>query len=215
METEANRKRIRESKYPVHWVEAFNEAVQKWVPIDPLVTKTVAKPSKFEPPAGDPGNNMSYVIAFEDDGTARDVTRRYAKAYNAKTRRGRVEATKDGEKWWQRVMRLYRRSHGMDRDQVEDAELTAKEAAEPMPRNVQDFKDHPYYALERHLRRSEVIHPKREVGKVRAGRPGSTNALESIYRRRDVHQLKSADKWYRMGREIKVCSSTCNPLIRC
>lgn len=203
LQKKAVRKPIRESKYPVYWVEAFNEAVQKWVPVDPLVTKTIAKPSKFEPPAGDPGNNMSYVVAFEDDGSARDVTRRYAKAYNAKTRRERVEVTKDGDRWWRRVMSLYRRSHEMDRDQVEDAELTAKEAAEPMPRNVQDFKNHPYYALERHLKRHEVVHPKREVGKVGAGRPGTTNALEPIYRRRDVHQLKSADKWYRMGREIK------------
>ena len=153
---------------------------------------------------------MSYVIAFEDDGSARDVTRRYAKAYNAKTRRDRVEVTKDGERWWRRVMRVYRRSHELDRDQVEDAELTAKEVAEPMPRNVQDFRNHPYYALERHLKRYEVIYPKREVGKVAAGRAGTTNALEPIYRRRDVHQLKSADKWYRMGREIKVCPLTCN-----
>ena len=208
--TETNRKKIRESKYPVYWVEAFTEAVKKWVPVDPLVTKTIAKPSKLEPPAGDSGNTMSYVVAFEDDGSARDVTRRYAKAYNAKTRRDRVEVTKGGEKWWRRLMRLYRRSHGLDRDQVEDAELTAKEAAEPMPRNVQDFKDHPYYALERHLKRHEVIHPKREVGKVGAG---TTNALESIYRRRDVHQLKSADKWYRMGREINVGPLTCDKLL--
>ena len=153
---------------------------------------------------------MSYVIAFEEDGSARDVTRRYAKAYNAKTRRDRVEVTKDGERWWRRVMRVYRRSYELDRDQVEDAELTAKEAAEPMPRNVQDFRNHPYYALERHLKRYEVIYPKREVGKVAAGRAGTTNALEPIYRRRDVHQLKSADKWYRMGREIKVGPLTCN-----
>lgn len=147
---------------------------------------------------------MTYVIAFEDDGSARDVTRRYTKAYNAKTRRDRVEVTKGGERWWRRVIGMYRRSHELDRDQVEDAELAAKEAAEPMPKNVQDFKDHPYYALERHLRRHEVIHPKREVGKVNSGRAGSTNAVEPIYRRRDVHQLKSADKWYRLGREIKV-----------
>ena len=207
-----NRKPIRESKYPVYWVEAFNEAVQKWVPVDPLVTKTIAKSSKLEPPAGDAGNSMSYVIAFEDDGSARDVTRRYAKAYNAKTRRGRIEVTRDGDKWWQKVTRTYRRSHEMDRDQVEDAELTAKEAAEPMPRNVQDFKDHPYYALERHLRRHEVIYPKREVGKVGTGRSGTSNALEPIYRRRDVYQLKSADKWYRVGREIKVHPSALIPL---
>lgn len=146
---------------------------------------------------------MSYVIAFEDDGCARDVTRRYTKAYNAKTRRDRVEVTNRGEKWLRKVMKTYRRAHVLNRDQVEDAELAAKEAAEPMPRNVQDFKDHPYYALERHLKRHEVIHPKREVGKVGAGRASSANTLESIYRRRDVHMVKSADKWYRLGREIK------------
>ena len=195
---------IRESKYPVYWVEAFNEAVQKWVPVDPLVTRTIAKPSKFEPPIGDPENKLIYVVAFEDDGSAHDVTRRYARAYNAKTRRDRVESTKRGEKWWKRIMKLYKRRYHMDRDQVDDAELTKKEAAEPMPRNVQDFKDHPYYALERHLRRHEVIHPKREVGKVSSGKSGANTLLEPIYRRRDVQDVQSGDKWYRtMGREIK------------
>lgn len=177
--------------------------MQKWVPVDPLVTRTIAKPSKFEPPAGEPENHMNYVVAFEDDGSARDVTRRYTKAYNAKTRRDRVEVTNRGERWLRKVMKMYRRSHILNRDQVEDAELAAKEAAEPMPRNVQDFKDHPYYALDRHLKRHEVIYPKREVGKVGAGRASSSNTLESIYRRRDVHIVKSADKWYRLGREIK------------
>ena len=176
------------------------------MPVDPLVTKTIAKPSKFEPPAGEPENSMTYVVAFEDDGSARDVTKRYVKAYNAKTRRERVETTKGGDRWLKRVMRMYKRPHHLDRDQLEDAELATKEASEPMPRNVQDFKDHPYYALERHLRRHEAIHPRREVGKVGAGRAGSAGALEPIFRRRDVHMVKSAEKWYRLGREIKVCT---------
>jgi len=204
--SEAQRKRIRESPNPVYWVEAFNAAYQKWVPVDPLVTRTIGKPSRFEPPASDIKNHMAYVIAFEEDGSARDVTRRYTKAYNAKTRRSRIEATKGGERWWRRVLRMYRRAHALDRDQVEDAELAAKEAAEPMPGNVQDFKDHPYYALERYLRRNEVIQPKREVGKIKAGKPGSgggNKALEPVYRRLDVHVVKSADSWYRLGREIK------------
>lgn len=149
---------------------------------------------------------MSYVIGFENDGTARDVTRRYVRAYNAKIRKNRVEITKGGERWWRKVLKLFDRPYDLDRDQVEDAELAAKEAAEEMPRSVQDFKDHPYYALERHLRRNEVIHPKREVGKVtvgKAGTSGTDKALESIYRRRDVQVVKSADSWYRLGREIK------------
>ena len=197
-------KPIREPKFPIFWVEAFNEAVQKWVPVDPLVTQSIAKPSKFEPPMGERDNNLSYVLAFEEDGFARDVTRRYAKAFNAKTRRDRVESTKGGERWWRRVMKIFRGPH-QDREQLEDAELAAKEAAEPMPRNVLDFKDHPYYALERHLRRHEVIHPKREVGNVgAAGKGHNSRVLEPIYRRRDVQHVLSADKWFRQGREVQM-----------
>jgi len=188
--------------YPIYWVEAFDEATQKWIPVDPLVTKTVGKSRKFEPPMSDSENNMSYVISFEDDGSARDVTKRYAKAYNAKIRKTRVEVTTDGDKWLKKVMKMYKRLHRLDRDQVEDAELARKEAQEGLPRNVQDFKGHPYYALERHLRSHEVIHPKREVGNIYAGRAGSEKNVEPIYRRGDVHVVRSADRWYRLGREI-------------
>ena len=85
---------------------------------------------------------------------------------------------------------------------MEDAELAKKETQEGLPGNVQDFKDHPYYALERHLKRHEIIWPKREVGKINAGKSASSS-LESVYRRNDVQTVRSADKWYRFGREIK------------
>ncbi|KAF9888204.1 hypothetical protein FE257_009199 [Aspergillus nanangensis] len=196
---------VRESAYPVFWVEAFNEAVQKWVPVDPLVTKTLAKPFRFEPPSSDPYNCMSYVVAFEEDASVRDVTRRYSKAFNAKTRKLRVESTKNGDKWWIRAMRFYEKPFLEDRDEVEISELTAKSAAEPMPRNVQDFKDHPIYALERHLRRNEVVHPKRTIGQVSLGKSGpKKKALEPVFRRSDVHVLRSANKWYRIGRDVKM-----------
>ncbi|KAE8153402.1 putative DNA repair protein Rad4 [Aspergillus avenaceus] len=195
----------RESSHPVFWVEAFNEGIQKWVPVDPLVTKSLAKSFKFEPSSSDPFNCMSYVVAFEEDASARDVTRRYTKAFNAKTRKLRVESTKNGEGWWARVMQFYEKPFLEDRDEKEISELTAKTAAEPMPRNMQDFKDHPIYALERHLRRHEVIFPKRVVGQVGAGRAGSkSQTLEPIYRRSDVYALRSANKWYRLGRDVKL-----------
>ena len=191
--------RFRESAFPVYWVEVFDPAYQKWISVDPLVTNTISKPSKIEPPTSDTGNAMSYVIAFEEDGSAVDVTRRYSKAYNAKTRRSRIESTKAGTKWWKRIMRLYKRGYQLDRDEIEASQLVTREASEPMPKNVADFKDHPYYALERHMRRSEVIHPQREVGKVSVG----NKTLEPIFRRQDVHHVKSAEAWYRLGREIK------------
>lgn len=102
---------VRESPYPVYWVEAFNTALQRWIPVDPLVTKTVAKPLKLEPPANDAENSMSYVVAFEEDGVVRDVTRRYVKAFNAKTRRTRVESTSGGEAWWKGVLNIYQRGY--------------------------------------------------------------------------------------------------------
>ncbi|KAG9835680.1 Rad4-domain-containing protein, partial [Aureobasidium melanogenum] len=190
---------VRTLEYPVYWVEAFNEAYQKWVPVDAVVTGTVAKPSKLEPPASYEANAMTYVVAFEDNGIARDVTRRYTKAYNAKTRKLRVEVTERGEEWWRKALKVFRRPTYLDRDQLEDAEFAKKDASEGLPNNVQDFKDHPYYALERHLKRHEVIWPKRASGKVAVGK----GALEPVYRRSDVHIVRSADKWYRFGREIK------------
>jgi xeroderma pigmentosum group C-complementing protein len=148
---------------------------------------------------------MSYVVAFEEEASARDVTRRYVKAFNGKTRKTRVESTKDGETWWTTAIGHFEKPFLEDRDQLEVSELTAKSAAEPMPRNIQDFKDHPVYALERHLRRNEVLHPKRVIGHVSVGKSGSKkDTLEPVYRRADVHVVRSADGWYRLGRDIKV-----------
>ncbi|GAB7362582.1 hypothetical protein MBLNU230_g2897t1 [Neophaeotheca triangularis] len=197
------KRKILKLAYPVFWVEAFDEAHQKWIPVDPVVTNTLNKSSKLEPPSSYAHNQMSYVIAFEDDCVARDVTRRYAKAYNAKTRKQRVESTgEEGTRWWRRVMRFFRRCGVLDRDQVEDAELSHKEAREGMPTNVLDFKGHPHYALERHLKRHEVLHPRNRVGKVNAGTPAKPR-MEEIFRRRDVLLCKTGDKWYRLGRVIK------------
>ncbi|KAG0158244.1 hypothetical protein PDIDSM_5757 [Penicillium digitatum] len=196
---------LRDSSFPVFWVEAFNEAAHKWVSIDPIVTKSLAKPSKFEPPASDSLNVMNYVVGFEDDASARDLTRRYVKAFNAKTRKLRVESTRNGEEWWDRALKAYEKPFFEDRDEAEISELTSKSAAEPMPRNIQDFKDHPVYALERHVRRNEVIYPKRIIGHVGLGKSTArSETSEPVYRRSDLHIVRSSDKWYRLGRDVRV-----------
>ncbi|OAA70551.1 nitrilase [Cordyceps fumosorosea ARSEF 2679] len=195
--------RLRESAYPVYWVEVLDTGHQKWQPADPAVTHTFWKSKSLEPPITDKENCMSYVVAFDEDGTARDVTVRYAKAYAAKTRRMRVDVAADvaGNNWWRTAMRSFRRRHRTNLDQIEDAELVGVEAREPMPRNVQDFKDHPVFALLRHLRRHEVLVPTATPsGTVSSGSKGP---LEKIYRRRDVRVARSADKWFRMGREVR------------
>lgn len=195
------RKKYR-TAFPVYWVEVFNSIHQKWVTVDPLSTFTVNHPEKLEPPLNSSQNTLTYAIAFEHDYTAKDVTRRYAKAYNAKTRKFRVESTPHGQRWWQSVLNFWRRKNDLDRDQVEDAALARKEAGEGIPKNVQDFKDHPVYVLERHLRHNEVIYPLNQVGKVNVGSSFNPK-MEVIYRRKDVHLVRSADKWYRMGRDVR------------
>lgn len=191
---------IKESAYPVYWVEVLDTGHQKWQPADPVVTHTFWKPRAFEPPITDKENCMSYVVAFDEDGTARDVTVRYAKAYAAKTRRIRVDGIDDND-WWSRAMKPFKRRRRTDLDQIEDAELAGVESREPMPRNVQDFKDHPVFALLRHLRRHEVLTPTAmPSGTISSGNKGP---LEKIYRRRDVRIARTADKWFRMGREVR------------
>jgi xeroderma pigmentosum group C-complementing protein len=189
--------------YPVYWVEVLNPSYQKWVPIDTHSTFTVNSPEKLEPPLSFSQNSLSYAIAFDEDYTAKDVTRRYAKAYNAKTRKYRVESTPDGNRWWRRTMSFFERRTTLDRDQMEDATLARKEAAEGIPKNVQDFRGHPVYVLERHLKHNEVIHPLNMVGKVNCG-SAMNPKMEPIYRRTNVHLVRTADKWYRMGRDVKV-----------
>ncbi|GAB1315995.1 hypothetical protein MFIFM68171_06205 [Madurella fahalii] len=218
-------KKIRgESTFPVYWTEVLDVAHQKWYPVDPLVTNTQRKPRALEPPASDSLNSMSYVVAFDADGSARDVTRRYAKAYNSKTRKMRIDnpmtsssttitATTSSTSnpsndprsgWWPRLaLRRYTRPVQTDLDQIELNELAAEEAREPMPRNVADFKDHPVYALERHLRRHEVLRPGAQAaGTVSAGAKAGAK-LERVYRRADVRVARTREKWYRLGRVVK------------
>lgn len=197
---------IIESPFPIYWVEVLDEAHSKWLPVSPENANSIARPRTFEPPAGDRENNMCYVIAFEDDRSAKDVTRRYAKAYNAKTRKTRVEITSGGKKWWRKTMRHYQKEWPTDVDEIEETELAAIEEREPMPRSIADFKAHPTYALERHLKRNEVLVRTEEIGKIPAGKDSSIpggKKMESVYRRRDVKVVKSADAWYRLGRDVK------------
>lgn len=193
------------SSYPIFWVEAYNEGAKKWIVVDPIVTKTLAKPEKMEPPLSDMYNTMAYVVAFEDDASVRDVTRRYSKAFNAKTRKNRVENTEHGEKWWKKAMMAYEKPFLEDRDEAEITELASLSAAEPMPRNIIDFKNHPFYALERHLHRNQVFHPPgRVIGHVGLSRTtANSDNSEPVYRRSDVHTVRSAARWYRSGRDVK------------
>ena len=202
------RPKIPRPAHPVYWTEAFNPAHQTWISVDALATQTVGKPSHIEPPLRDPNNTLTYAVAFNNDNTAKDVTARYTRTFNAKVRRARVDPHPGSSTWWARALTAFRRTHraDADADALEDADLARRLAAEGMPAAARDFRGHPVYALERHLRANEVLHPRREVGKVNVGTPRRPR-VEPVFRRADVRLCCSADAWFRQGREIKAGES--------
>ncbi|EWC46866.1 hypothetical protein DRE_03878 [Drechslerella stenobrocha 248] len=195
--------RIHDPILPVYWVEVFDVLNQSWIVIDPMDAGIVRSPDTLEPPQADAWENeMSYVVAFDNDSKARDITRKYVKAYNSYTRTLRVEATLNGDRWWRKAMRLFSVPSRLisDRDQVEDGLMANRVLREGIPKSLAAMKNHPVFALEEQLRQNEVIHPKVECGTMAAGK---NKSLVPVYRRQDVKEVKTAMQWYMLGREVR------------
>ncbi|KAI0755109.1 hypothetical protein C8Q80DRAFT_1143071 [Daedaleopsis nitida] len=188
---------------PVFWTEVFSRADAKWIPIDPVrvivnrrkafdptPNPNAAKPDRRRPVRVE--NRMVYVLAFEEDGYARDVTPRYAREFGAKVSKVQ-QGGKGRREWWERICRMVQRPYRLQRDDMEDEELQANQMTEAMPTTMTGFKDHPLYVLARHLKRDEVVEPPVELGKFRG---------EPVYPRGNVLQLKTAENWMRQGRTV-------------
>ena len=178
---------------PTVWVEVYSKPYQHWLTVDPVRGFLKATGLRnMEPHASQRQNKLVYVVAFEEDGYARDVTARYTRQLH--TRVARMRPSGRHTDWWARVVRALHRPQKLDRDAVEDVELQDQARREPMPTSAGAFKDHPVYVLERHLHRDQVIHPPHRVGTFQ-GQP--------VYLRAHVVQLRSARQWYNVGRDVK------------
>ncbi|CAE6463034.1 unnamed protein product [Rhizoctonia solani] len=185
---------------PTLWAEVFSRPDGRWIPVDP-VRGIVNRAGLFEQRdqvGKRKTDKLMYVVALEEDGYARDVTARYAKNFGAHQARARARIAagrKNGKvEWWDSVMRVLKRPYALHRDDVEDAELSHQRALEGLPSSIGAFKDHPIYALERHLRRDEAIHPRTEIAHFRG---------EPVFPRRNVLSLKPAEGWMRQGKIIR------------
>lgn len=101
------------------WTEVFSRADCCWLPVDPI-RAIVNKRKVFDPAhshhakKGEKGRNrMLYVLAFEEDSFARDVTARYAKEYGAKVakmqRSGGIGNSR--KEWWESIVTMLRRPY--------------------------------------------------------------------------------------------------------
>lgn len=109
---------------PVIWTEVFSRPDARWFPIDPI-RGYINDRKVFDPTPSNISvntgtkveNRMVYVLAFEEDGYARDVTRRYAKEYSTKVAKvqGGSSAPNIGgggkgrQAWWDSVMNAIHR----------------------------------------------------------------------------------------------------------
>ncbi|KAK6354958.1 hypothetical protein TWF696_004086 [Orbilia brochopaga] len=193
---------VHDPALPIWWVEVFDEPHQEWITVD-LFTGIVRNLRSLEPPMADAWENeMAYVVAFDGDHKVRDVTVKYVKHFNSHTRTLRVEATLDGDKWWQKALRPFSRPKYLPplaRDQIEDGMMNTMLLREGIPTSLAAMKNHPVFAIEEQLRQNEVIWPKVSCGTM----PGKNKRPVPVYRRQDVKQVKTATQWYMLGREIK------------
>ncbi|KAG0206247.1 hypothetical protein BGX28_002291 [Mortierella sp. GBA30] len=130
------------------------------------------------------------------DGYTTDVTRRYTSQWGGATKKLRIQPAGPGRfDWWAQTMSSLVNPHPTAEEDLEEAELLQAEVSERMPTKLADFNNHPLYALERHLKKAEVLHPRFPVlGHIRG---------EAIYPRSCVKQVKSKENWLKQGRQIK------------
>ncbi|XP_066554275.1 DNA repair protein complementing XP-C cells isoform X2 [Amia ocellicauda] len=169
------------------WLEVYLEKVGKWVCLD-CVKPSVGQLQHCYKQATKP---VTYIIGIDNDGFVKDLTKRYDPAWMTNTRKRRVDV-----EWWEETLLTYR-SPFTEREKKEDIELQAKLLDQPLPTAISEYKNHPLYALKRHLLKYEAIYPSTAatLGYCRG---------EAVYSRDCVHTLHSKDTWLKEARVVRL-----------
>ncbi|POI23468.1 hypothetical protein CIB84_012785, partial [Bambusicola thoracicus] len=169
------------------WLEVFLEREDRWVCVD-CVHGIVGQPQQCFTYATKP---LSYIVGFDNDGSVKDVTQRYDPVWMTMTRKKRVDP-----EWWEDTLRPYK-SPFVDRDKKEETEFQVKLQDQPLPTAIGEYKNHPLYALKRHLLKYQAIYPESAaiLGYCRG---------EAVYSRDCVHTLHSKDTWLKQARVVRI-----------
>ncbi|XP_063267934.1 DNA repair protein complementing XP-C cells isoform X2 [Prinia subflava] len=169
------------------WLEVFLESEDKWVCVD-CVHGNVGQPQLCFAHATKP---LFYVVGFDNDGSVRDVTQRYDPAWMTSTRKSRVDP-----EWWEETLQPYASPY-VERDKKEENEFQVKLQDQPLPTAIGEYKNHPLYALKRHLLKFQAIYPESAaiLGYCRG---------EAVYSRDCIHTLHSRDTWLKQARVVRI-----------
>ncbi|CAL8368906.1 unnamed protein product [Lota lota] len=168
------------------WLEVFVEKTSAWLCVD--AEHGVDRPQLCWQNATQP---LTYVVAVDGDGRLKDLGRKYDPTWMTSSRKRRVD-----EEWWGETLAPFLGWEG-ERDAKEEKELQAKLLDRPMPTSIAELKNHPLYALTRHLLKYEALYPPTAavLGYCRG---------EPVYSRDCVHQLHSKDTWLKEARTVRL-----------
>ncbi|CEI89966.1 hypothetical protein RMCBS344292_04302 [Rhizopus microsporus] len=156
--------RQKNAKPPCVWAEVYCLESKRWICVDP-VRGIIDKPALMEPATLNRSNQLSYVLAMDDKKrhNITDVTRRYTsnleKAIRLRDRPLTKREQSSGLKPWSEVflaMICHKPKMG-EKERLEIQDLEKQEKKERMPTSIGGFKNHPLYALERHLKKFEEV----------------------------------------------------------
>ncbi|XP_032688704.1 DNA repair protein complementing XP-C cells homolog isoform X2 [Odontomachus brunneus] len=169
------------------WAEVYVESKGSWISVN-VIDGNVDCVAEVYKKASRP---VLYVIAFNSEGSIKDVTRRYCPHWLSITRKQRID-----EKWWTETINYWLEKETTISKQ-EDELLLQKELERPLPKTVGECKGHPLYVLVRHLLKYEALYPPDCVPL------GHLHNSEAIYSRYCVHTLCSRETWLKKARVVK------------
>uniref|UniRef100_A0A8D8YT42 DNA repair protein complementing XP-C cells n=1 Tax=Cacopsylla melanoneura TaxID=428564 RepID=A0A8D8YT42_9HEMI len=169
------------------WCELFLEAEEKWISVD-VTNQRYHCVEKLYASATHP---VSYILAWNNDNTVKDLTKRYAPQWLTNTQKLRVDAS-----WWKKTLRPYvPPSTVWEREENEELEQHLKD--QPLPLSLSEYKNHPFYVLPKDLLKFQAIHPPDipPLGYFRG---------EKVYPRSAVKELHTRETWLKEARVVRL-----------
>lgn len=203
--------------YPFYlWCEVLDCTGSEWVPVDPV--KGYVKDHKlFEPPLfAKKQLQFSYIIASEFPHSYSDITSDYTTKWSVLTSKIRLNPDEHSEDWWCNTLKIFNKyinavSEGQEQLPINRNKIFKAQLREPMPTSISGFKNHPLYALESQLKKTEIIYPldpRHSVGIFRN---------KYVYPRSNVYKINTKMVWLKCGRKVlsdaspvKVVSRNCS-----
>ncbi|PRP74383.1 hypothetical protein PROFUN_10281 [Planoprotostelium fungivorum] len=179
------------------WIEFYSTTENRWSTLDLFNKKSADKLVHDDPRALiDPRRPFGYVFAIEHD-YIKDITRRYSLRWSV-TKQFRVFE----ERWLFHIFRrlsskaFKNRGPEFKRREMEDERsLMLCEEIEEFPTSAEGFRRHPTYTLEKFITKYQMLMPDAQpVGEFKE---------MAVYKREDVKELHSMDKWLQEGRVVK------------